>query len=266
MPPPARRPAPVPGGKLAVPELPPEFVSRPHLLDQLDRATAGQLVVVSAPAGSGKTQLLANWVRSRQHQETAWVSLDGDDNDPRRLWAAVTTALIGLSTSPRTDRLRMLTLSGHEEDVADELVDALDDLSPPVRLVLDDVHELTERGVLRALGRLVQRNPAGVQLVLASRAAPPFSLPRLRLEGRLHELRADVLRFSLPDATAVLAASGIELSAAQVDTLHTRTDGWAAGLRLAALALRRTDDPDGFLADFSGDERSVADYLTGEIL
>ena len=105
-----------------------------------------------------------------------------------------------------------------------------------------------------------------MQLVLASRSDPPISVPRLRLEGRLHELRADLLRFTVDDTAALLTATGLVLTPAQVAVLHARTDGWAAGLRLAALALRRTDDPAAFLTQFSGDERSVADYLTGEIL
>jgi LuxR family maltose regulon positive regulatory protein len=270
MPPGTRRPAPVPRRKIAVPELPQGFVPRPSLLAHLDGAAATQLVLVSAPAGAGKTLLLADWARSRPDRDTAWVSLDSDDNDPRRLWAAVTTALMTHTTPSRKDRLQALAQSGathdHGEDVPDLLADALDDADPPGRLVLDDVHELTGPAVLRDLGRLVQRSPAGVQVVLASRADPPFSLPRLRLEGRLHEVRAEVLRFSVTDAATLLTASGLQLSDAQVERLHTRTEGWAAGLRLAALALRRTDDPDGFLTDFSGDERSVADYLTGEVL
>jgi LuxR family maltose regulon positive regulatory protein len=120
--------------------------------------------------------------------------------------------------------------------------------------------------VLRDLARLVRRRPAGVRLVLLSRMDPPISVPRLRLEGRLHEVRVDALRFTLDDAAALLSATGLQLPPAQVAVLHARTDGWGAGLRLAAVALRRTEDPDGFLTAFSGDERSVADYLTGEIL
>ena len=121
---------------------------------------------------------------------------------------------------------------------------ALDGLDTPVRLVLDDVHELTGREVLRDLARLVRRRPAGLRLVLASRTDPPISVPRLRLEGRLHEVRADALRFTPDDTAALLAASGLDLTPPQLAVLHARTEGWAAGLRLAALALRATDDVD----------------------
>jgi LuxR family maltose regulon positive regulatory protein len=259
----------VAAGKTVIPELPAEFTPRPLLRQRLDRATAAQVTVVSAPAGSGKTLLLADWVRGGESPETAWISLDADDNDPRRLWSAVVASLLALPSPSRDGRLQRIAeiaLMPHAGDLVEELADALDGRDPPVRVVLDDVHELTGREVVRDLTRLVRRQPAGLRLVLASRTDPPISVPRLRLEGRLHELRADVLRFTLDDTSALLRAAGLELTAAQVAVLHARTEGWAAGLRLAALALRRTDDAAAFLTNFSGDERSVAEYLTVEIL
>jgi LuxR family maltose regulon positive regulatory protein len=255
--------------KTVVPELPAEFTPRPLLGQRLDAATGTQVVVVSAPAGSGKTLLLADWVRGTDQPETAWVSLDPDDNDPRRLWSAVLAALLALPSIARDGGLARAASDvsgGHAGDLVDVLAESLDVVTPPVRLVLDDVHELTGQDVLRDLNRLVRLRPTGLRLVLSSRSDPPISVPRLRLEGRLHELRADALRFSLADTTALLAAAGLELSQAQVRVLQTRTEGWVAGLRLAALALRRTSDTAGFLSSFSGDERSVAEYLTGEIL
>jgi LuxR family transcriptional regulator, maltose regulon positive regulatory protein len=259
----------VPVSKGVVPELPLEFTPRPRLRQRLDEATTDQVVVVSAPAGFGKTLLLADWVRDDGDPETAWVTLDADDNDPRRLWSAVATSLLALPSAgrdPRFQRLAAVASLPGGLDVVEELADAVDALETPVRLVLDDVQELTGREVLRQLARLVRRRPAGLRLVLASRADPPISVPRLRLEGRLHELRMDALRFTLDETAALLAATGLQLAPSSLAVLHARTEGWAAGLRLAALALRRTDDPAGFLTDFSGDERSVAEYLTGEIL
>jgi LuxR family maltose regulon positive regulatory protein len=256
--------------KIVVPELPVEFTPRPVLRHRLDQATAAQVIVVSAPAGSGKTLMLADWVRGGDGPETAWISLDTDDNDPRRLWSAVLTSLLALPSMTRGSSAQEVTedaaLLPDDADLVESLADLLDPLDPPVRVVLDDVHELTGREVLRDLGRLIRRRPAGLRLVLASRSDPPISVPRLRLEGRLHELRADHLRFTLDDTAALLTTTGLALSPAQVSVLHARTGGWAAGLRLAALALRRTDDPVAFLTQFSGDERSVAEYLTGEIL
>lgn len=259
----------IPAGKIAVPALPPEFTPRRPLQRLLDEAAADQVVVVSAPAGFGKTLMLAEWVRGSAVPETAWVSLEADDDDPRRLWPAVVGALLALPSTGTDPRLRALggSLDGQAQaDVVEELADVLDELDGPVRLVLDDVHVLTGREVLDGLGRLVRRRPSQLALVVAGRSDPPISVPRLRLEGRLHEVRADALRFTRADAATLLAASGLDLSPQQVAVLHARTGGWAAGLRLAALALRRTDDPVGLLAQFSGDERSVADYLSGEIL
>jgi len=259
----------IPASKIAVPELPVGFTTRPLLRQKLDRAAAGEVIVVSAPAGSGKTLLLADWVRGSERPDTAWVSLDPDDNEPRRLWSAVVTALLALpSAGPDSPlhRVAAVTALPGGTDVVEYLADALDDLGSPVRLVLDDVHELTGREGLRDLSRLIRRQPQCLQLVTASRADPPISIPRLRLEGRLLEVRADALRFTVADATTLLRAAGLELTRTQVAVLHARTEGWAAGLRLAALALRRTDDVDAFLTSFSGDERSVAEYLTGEVL
>jgi LuxR family maltose regulon positive regulatory protein len=255
-------------GKTAVPDLPAEFTPRPRLRELLDLATAGQVIVVSAPAGSGKTLLLADWVRSGGPR-TVWISVDPDDNDPRRFWSAVVASLQSLPEllpGGRLERIAELVTQPLSSDVVEQLARTLDELDPPVRIVLDDVHELTGAEVLRDLTRLIRRGPAGVRLVVSSRTDPPISVPRLRLEGRLYELRADALRFTLDDADALLRAAGLRLTREQVAVLHARTEGWAAGLRLAALALRRTDDPATLLTNFSGDERSVAEYLTVEIL
>lgn len=256
----------IPGSKTTVPELPREYIARPALREELEGTTAAQVTVLSAPAGYGKTLLLADWVSSGG-PPTAWVTLDTDDNDPQRLWGAVVTALRALPTV-QLDVLDRVDQQASPDggEFVDRLVEQLEQLEQPVRLILDDVQELTGTASLRGLARLVRRRPAALRLVLASRADPPISLPRLRLEGRLHELRADRLRFSVDDTDKLQRASGLDLTPSQVGRLHARTEGWVAGLRLAMLALRRADDSEGFLANFSGDEHSVADYLTGEIL
>ena len=128
------------------------------------------------------------------------------------------------------------------------------------------MHELVDPVALHGLRTLMRNRPTGFQLVLSTRFDPPLSLPRLRLAGRLCELRADRLRFSPAETATLLERSGLRLTPAQVDTLHQRTGGWAAGLRLAALALTRTTDRDAFLDQFSGNDSSVADYLVGEVL
>jgi LuxR family maltose regulon positive regulatory protein len=258
----------VPHVKIAVPQLPGELVGRAGLRAELDAAGGADAVLVCAPAGYGKTVVLADWVQAGGGSDTAWVSVDRDDNDPRRLWAAVVAALVGCPSVPPDSRLHgpWLWQPGTQPDFLAELCAAVQQLPRPVRLILDDVHELVDPVALHGLQTLIRNRPAGFQLVLSTRFDPPLSLPRLRLAGRLCELRADRLRFSPAEAATLLERSGLRLSPAQVDTLHQRTGGWAAGLRLAALALGRSTDHDAFLDQFSGNDSCVADYLVGEIL
>jgi LuxR family maltose regulon positive regulatory protein len=257
----------VPQSKIAVPPLPADFFSRPDVLAHLNRVSPGQLLIVSAPAGYGKTLALSDWV-GRTAPATVWVTIDRVDDSPR-LWSALLGALAALPFGPQdgpADRGGHLDTHIGPGDFVDQVVEAIEKIGAPLRLVLDDVHLLAAGEPLRDLARLVHRRPANLQLVLAGRVDPSLSLPRLRLEGQLHELRVDQLRFSLHDAGTMLRAAGLDLAPEEVARLHQRTEGWAAGLRLATIALRRVDDPAAFIADFSGDERSMADYLTGELL
>ena len=196
------------------------------------------------------------------------MSLDRDDNDPKRLWTAVVAALAACPSVPPGSRLHApwAWRPGAQPEFLAELTDAVQALPRPVRLILDDVHELVDPVALHGLHTLLRNRPTGLQLVLSSRFDPPLSLPRLRLAGRLCELRADRLRFSPAETATLLERSGLNLTPTQVDTLHQRTGGWAAGLRLAALALTQTTDRDAFLDQFSGNDSSVADYLVGEVL
>lgn len=258
----------VPPIKITVPRMPPWFVARPRLTRDLDAAATADLSLVRAPAGYGKTLLLADWSRSTVAVDTAWVGIDRDDNDPRRLWASVAAALATCPSIPPGDRVHA-PRSWRPADVPEfvaELADALAALPRPIRLVLDDVHELVDPDVVHGIRILARIKPPTVHLVLAGRHELPLSLPRLRLGGRLLELRSADLTFTRDEAAALLTTSGLDLTPAQVDLLHLRTGGWAAGLRLAVLGLERADDRDAFLTRFSGDERSVADYLGGEIL
>ena len=220
---------------------------------------------MSAPAGYGKSVVLADWARHHA-TEVAWVTLDATDNDPARLWSAVRAALRSCAAVPATSALHGTQSGRHRSDLVDEIIAAVDELDRPVWLVLDDVQELTSAESLHDLARLLRLRPPTLRPVLASRIDPPVALPRVRVEGRLHEVRAEHLRFSPDETRALLRSSDLTLTPDQLDTLLTRTEGWVAGLRLAVFALRRSDDPDRFLAEFSGDDRSVADYLTGEML
>jgi LuxR family transcriptional regulator, maltose regulon positive regulatory protein len=258
----------VPRAKIAVPELPPGLVVRAGLRADLDAASGADAVLVCAPAGYGKTMLLADWAHAGTGSDTAWVSLDRDDNDPKRLWTAVVAALAACPSVPAGSRLHAPWewRPGGQPEFLAELTDAVQALPRPVRLILDDVHELLDPVALHGLQTLLRNRPAGFQLVLSSRFDPPLSLPRLRLADRLCELRADRLRFSLAEAATLLERFGLNLTPAQVDTLHQRTGGWVAGQRLAAVALTQAADRDAFLDQFCGNDSSVADYLAGEVL
>ena len=258
----------VPSVKITMPQLPPEFVVRSELLAELDAGAAGDVVLVCAPGGYGKTLLLADWSRTSTAVDTAWVGVDRDDNDPKRLWSSVVAAIAGCPSVPQHSRLHdpRAWQHGARPEFIGELADTLQALPAPIRLILDDVHELGDPQVLHGVQSFIRAKPGTVQLVLSSRFDPPLSLPRLRLAGRLKELRAAQMSFTPGQAAELLGNSGLRLSPPQVELLHRRTGGWVAGLRLAALGLAESADREGFLSQFCGDDRSVADYLVGEIL
>ncbi|GAB3432117.1 LuxR C-terminal-related transcriptional regulator [Actinophytocola sediminis] len=248
--------------------MPPQLVSRPRLLSLLDGAHDALVTLVSASAGTGKTLLLAEWVHERGAHDTAWVSLDSDDNEDDRFWSALLEALSGCDTVPGDSPLR--ALAPPAEPSSDprflaELVSALDELPAPVLLVLDDVHELTDPRPLHGLETLLRHHPAGLRLVLAARHDPQLPLGRLRLADQLTEVRAADLRFSPAEARALLEAAGIELDTGQLADLVVQTEGWAAGLRLAALSLS-AGEPEHVLDDFAATDRGVGGYLVDEVL
>ncbi|MCO1660607.1 helix-turn-helix transcriptional regulator [Pseudonocardia humida] len=265
--PPARGRLGVPRVKTAVPRLSARHVSRPRLLDALDAAAPGQLVLVSAPAGYGKTLLLAEWA-AHNPTRTAWVALDEDDNDDRRFWSAVLTALTSCPVVPEAHDLRGFAVPArpsHDHEFVAAVLEAVEAMPAALRLVLDDVHELTATDPLHGLGTLVRDHPRGFQVVVAGRSDPPLPLGRLRLNGRLCEVRAGELRFSVAEADAMFAAAEIPVRSDQVRQLVAQTEGWAAGLRLASLSMRGAD-PDVFVADLVANSRAVSDYLVTEIL
>ncbi|MBP2323497.1 LuxR family maltose regulon positive regulatory protein [Kibdelosporangium banguiense] len=259
----------VPRTKIVVPELPARMVSRARLWTELDRAQDSAVTLVQAPAGFGKTLLLAEWVRRGHSSDTAWVSLDSDDNDDRRFWSAVLAALDACPAIPPDNPLRELVLPAlpsTDPGFLAEIVDVLDGLPSPVRLVLDDLHELTAVEPLQGTETLIRFQPAGLRMVLLSRFGPRLPLARLRLSGQMREVRAEELQFTMDEADALLGAAGVGLLAGQIRQLVQCTGGWAAALRLAAQALTETDAPEQFLADRTGIDRAVAGYLIDEVL
>jgi LuxR family transcriptional regulator, maltose regulon positive regulatory protein len=240
-------------------------VSRPGLWERL--GAAGRVTVVSAPPGSGKTVLLRSWIGAAGLAgRAAWVPVGRDERDPQRFWLAVLGVL--RETSAGSGLVREMTAAPDLDGwaVVERLLTDLAPLADRLWLVIDDLHELDSAEARRQLELLMMRAPEDLRFVLATRHDVRLGLHRLRLEGELTEIRADDLRFSLADARALFAAAGVELSDPALGMLYERTEGWAAGLRLAALSLAGHPDPGRFAAEFSGSERTVAEYLLAEVL
>ncbi|HZA81749.1 MAG TPA: helix-turn-helix transcriptional regulator, partial [Actinomycetes bacterium] len=254
--------------KVHIPRPRPGFLARPRLTQRLAEGTTRELVLVCTPAGFGKTTLLADWARGGQ-RPVAWLSLDEADNDPVRFWRHAAAALDGAlpGVAGRVAGLLGDLQSASFQGVAATLVNELAGGADEVVLVLDDYHLIQAQSVHESLGFLLEHLPASLRLVLASRADPPLPLARLRARGQLAELRERDLRFTPEEAAELLrTAVGFELPEAAVAALGDRTEGWVAGLQLAALSLRGRDDITEFVEGFSGTHRYVLDYLTQEVL
>jgi LuxR family transcriptional regulator, maltose regulon positive regulatory protein len=241
------------------------LVQRGALLERLSiPAGTGGVVLVCAPAGSGKTVLLRSWVAAAQSQDrVGWVSVERGEQDAPRFWRAVIEALAGaVETVQRVDPAP--TFQG--EAVVEQLMADLGSLEEPAVLVIDDLHELRSVDALAWLDRFLARLPAMLRVVLATRETPQLALHRRRLAGELTELRGTDLRFSQAETKDLLAAAGVTLSDDALARLYERTEGWAAGLRLAAISLAGHPEPERFVTEFSGSERTVAGYLLAEVL
>src|SRR6516165_277457 len=239
-------------------------VARPGLFGRL--GGPARVTVVAAPAGSGKTVLLRSWLAEAGLAEyAAWVPVGREERDPQHFWLAVLGAL--RATAPGSALVAPLTAAPDLDGwaITERLLADLAPLAGRVWLVVDDVHELGP-DALRQLELLIMRAPPGLRFVLAARHDVRLGLHRLRLEGELAEIRTDDLRFTRAEAAELFAAAGVELDDPSLAKLHDRTEGWAAGLRLAALSLAGHPDPGRLAAEFSGTERTVAEYLLAEVL
>ncbi len=256
--------------KLHAPSARPEWVERPGLTEYLTRATA-RLVLVDAPAGFGKTTLVAQWrSSSAERRPFAWVSLDRADDDPSRLWWYITGALQRacpeLNGETILNELRVPTpeVIGI---VLPLLANELAALTGPVVLVLDDYHVIKERSCHDQIAFLLLHLPPSAQIVLITRVDPPLPLARMRASGEMVEIRARELRFGPGEAAAIVhSVSGVRLSEADLADLAERTEGWPACTYLAALSLRGHPSPHEFIREFTGDNRFIVDFLADEVL
>jgi LuxR family maltose regulon positive regulatory protein len=253
--------------KLVPPRIPPSYVSRPRLHEQLQDGTARALTVVSAGAGWGKTLATAHWAATGTPPgPVAWVSLDPADDEPGRFWTCVVAALRVAVPFPSAHPLTTLMpgLGGPDEGFR-RVMTELATLPTPVVLVLDDFQVVTDPVLLQQLGELLRHPIPALRLVMLTRADPQIPLHRLRVAEDLAEIRPRDLAFTDEEAAALLAAHAMPVDAADASSLVERTEGWAAGLRLAALFLRR-QGPGHSVGDFAGGDRAVATYLGEEVL
>jgi LuxR family maltose regulon positive regulatory protein len=238
---------------------------RRALFGRLERA--GRVAQVSGPAGSGKTVLLRSWIgEAGLADSAAWVSVESGEHDPQRFWVSLVDGLRDTITGSKLVRPLTAAPDLNGWAVVTRLLEDLGSLEDRLWLVIDDLHELRSADALAQLESLVMQAPPDLRFVLSVRQDLRLGLHRLRLAGELTEIRAHDLRFSLDEARALFDAAGAELTDSALAQLHARTEGWAAGLRMAALSLSGHPDPERFAAEFSGSERTVADYLLAEVL
>jgi len=254
--------------KLFIPPTRSDRLARPRLVGQMEEGFRYPLVVVSASAGSGKTTLLSEWVAASVHP-IAWLSLDPEDNDPVQFITYLLHALRTLKDDFGDTALEALKAGGAVplEEVLIHLINEAAGFSQPFALVLDDYHVITDPRISEQLGFLIEHLPPQMHLVIASRMDPSLPVARYRARSQVFEIRGQDLRFSPEEVTQFLQSiMGLEVSPGDIAALEKRTEGWVAGLQLAALSLQGQDDIPAFIKAFTGSHRYVADYLVEEIL
>src|SRR5207237_1106683 len=254
--------------KLYLPRLRPNVVFRPRLLERLNEGVHRKLTLISAPAGFGKTTLVSEWVEGIE-RPTAWLSLDEGDNDPARFLAYLIAALQTIAATIGEGVLGVLQSPQPPppEAILTALLNEITTLPDNFVLVLDDYHVIDAKPIDHTLTYLVEHLPPQMHLVIATREDPQLPLARLRARGQLTELRATDLRFTPSEAAEFLnQGMGLNLSAEDVTALEARTEGWIAGLQLAAISLQGHQDVTGFITSFTGSHHFVLDYLVEEVL
>jgi len=256
--------------KLYVPQPRPGLVARPRLVRQLSDGFACKLTLVSAPPGFGKSTALSEWAAATDHP-VAWLSLDAGDNDFARFWAytvsALQTVLPSLGNGAGNGTAQPADPAHHQVALIHLMNTIAESATQRFSLVLDDFHLITEPSISDALLFLAEGLPPQMHMLLAGRSDPPWPLARLRARGQLSEIRADDLRFTAAEAAIFLNdIMGLALSPEEIDTLEERTEGWIAGLQMAALSMRGRDDVGSFIQSLSGSHRFIMDYLMEEVL
>ena len=261
--------------KLHIPLLRSSLVSRPRLTDKLNAGLDGKLILVSAPAGSGKTTLVTDWLSSPLPKlgegsgvRAAWLSLDDSDNDPRRFLDYLLAALrqIQADVGKSVEAMLQSPQPPPDEAILTALVNELASVAQPFVLVLDDYHVIQTPPIHQQLNFLLEHQPSNMRLVIVTREDPPLPLPRLRARGQVTEIRQSDLHFTLEECADFLnQVMGLNLSPADIAALERRTEGWIAGLQLAAVSMQGRDDLSGFIQAFTGSSRFVLDYLNEEV-
>lgn len=254
--------------KLYIPRPRPDLVSRSRLIERLNAGQARKLTFISAPPGFGKTTLLSTWISQNQHC-VAWISLDAGDNEPSLFWTYIIAALQMLDAHLGEQALSILrsTQSASLESVVATLINELTTFSDQFVLVLDDYHVITSAAIHATITFLLNHQPPQMHLIISTRTDPPLPLAQLRAHDELTELRAGDLRFTSDEASIFLnQRAGLDLTAQDVAALESRTEGWIAGLQLAALSMRGRADLSTFINAFTGSHRFIVDYLSDQVL
>jgi LuxR family maltose regulon positive regulatory protein len=259
--------------KLFIPQVRPSLIPRPRLFEKLDSVLTSKMALVSAPAGYGKTTLVADWLNKSQsaaHQpQICWLSLDQNDNYPVRFLTYVAGALAGNKSGDGQPVAEMMHSPQKPpvEAVVTALINDVAQGGEPLLLVLDDYHVIKSARVHEAVTFLLDYLPPQMHLIVISRADPPLPVARLRGQGQLLELRQNDLRFSAAEAASFLnQVMQLGLSAEDITRLNKRTEGWIAGLQMAAVSIQEREDSSNFIQEFTGSNRYILDYLLEEVL